>query len=83
MKNARRAAVIGAGFIGMEAAASLAARSIEVTVVAPEAVPFAKVLGSALGSLLQREHEQNGVAFRLGRTVSSIRLASVSSCSTL
>jgi NADPH-dependent 2,4-dienoyl-CoA reductase/sulfur reductase-like enzyme len=69
--------VIGAGFIGMEAAASLVARSIDVTVVAPETVPFERTLGSELGSLLQREHEEHGVTFRLGRTVGSIEADAV------
>jgi len=71
-KGARRAVVVGAGFIGMEAAASLVSRSVGVTVVAPEAIPFERTLGPEVGSLLQREHEKNGVTFRLGQTLSSI-----------
>ena len=63
-----RAVVVGASFIGMEAAASLRGRGLEVTVVAPENVPFERVLGSDLGALLKEEHEENGVSFRLGRT---------------
>jgi len=67
-----RVVVIGAGFIAMEAASSLAARGMKVTVVAPDAVPFERTLGQTLGELLQSEHERNGVDFRLGRSVACI-----------
>lgn len=64
--TARRAAVIGASFIGMETASSLAARGLSVTVVAPESVPFEHTLGAEIGALFQKLHEENGVRFRLG-----------------
>jgi len=62
-----RAVVIGASFIGLEAAASLRARGAAVTVVAPEAVPLARVLGDEVGAFVRRVHEGKDVAFRLGR----------------
>lgn len=65
--------VLGASFIGMEAAASLRARNLSVTVVAPEEVPFARVLGDELGAFLKRTHESNGVHFYLGHTAREIR----------
>ena len=71
-ETASRVVVIGASFIGMEVAASLRARELDVTVVAPEEVPFERVLGAEPGKLLLRAHEENGVAFRLGRTVDRI-----------
>jgi NADPH-dependent 2,4-dienoyl-CoA reductase/sulfur reductase-like enzyme/nitrite reductase/ring-hydroxylating ferredoxin subunit len=71
-KTAKRAVVIGASFIGLEAAASLRARGIEVTVVAPEERPLVKILGPELGDFLRGFHEENGVVFRLGRKPASI-----------
>lgn len=64
--------VIGASFIGLEVAAALRARDAEVTVVGPEAVPLARVLGDEVGAFVRRVHEKHGVAFRLGRKPASI-----------
>jgi NADPH-dependent 2,4-dienoyl-CoA reductase/sulfur reductase-like enzyme/nitrite reductase/ring-hydroxylating ferredoxin subunit len=71
--TARRAVIAGASFIAMEAASALGARGLEVTVVAPEAVPFARTLGAELGAFLRSLHESNGVRFQLGRTLREIR----------
>jgi NADPH-dependent 2,4-dienoyl-CoA reductase/sulfur reductase-like enzyme/nitrite reductase/ring-hydroxylating ferredoxin subunit len=59
--------IIGASFIGLEVAASLRARGAQVTVVGPEPVPLARVLGDDVGAFVRRVHEGKGVAFRLGR----------------
>jgi NADPH-dependent 2,4-dienoyl-CoA reductase/sulfur reductase-like enzyme/nitrite reductase/ring-hydroxylating ferredoxin subunit len=67
------AVVIGAGFIGLEVAASLRQREVTVTVVAPEAVPLVPIIGETLGRFVQDLHEQHGVEFRLGHTVSEVR----------
>ncbi|MGB3294113.1 MAG: FAD-dependent oxidoreductase, partial [Phormidesmis sp.] len=65
-QNAQRAVIIGAGFIGMEVAASLKQQGLDVTVVAPGEVPFEKVLGRSVGKMFQQVHEAKGVQFKLG-----------------
>jgi len=72
-ESAKKAVVIGASFIGMESAASLLNHDCEVTVVGPEKVPFARVFGEDIGSLLQRMHEEKGVQFKLGHSVEGLK----------
>src|SRR5690606_2160526 len=70
--GARRAVVIGASFIGLEAAASLIARGLSVSVVAPETTPLGKVLGDEVGAFLRGLHEQKGVRFHLQARLDSL-----------
>jgi NADPH-dependent 2,4-dienoyl-CoA reductase/sulfur reductase-like enzyme/nitrite reductase/ring-hydroxylating ferredoxin subunit len=71
-EKAKRAVVIGASFIGLEVAAALRARKLDVQVVGREAIPMEKVLGPEVGRFIRSLHEQHGVRFHLGCTPVSI-----------
>ena len=73
----KHAVVVGASFIGLEAAASLRARGMEVSVVGPESVPLERILGPELGNFVCALHEEHGVKFHLGRKPAAISADSV------
>jgi NADPH-dependent 2,4-dienoyl-CoA reductase/sulfur reductase-like enzyme/nitrite reductase/ring-hydroxylating ferredoxin subunit len=75
--KASHAVVVGASFIGLEAAAALSQRGVEIHVIAPEARPMERILGSALGDFLRQLHESHGVAFHLGHTVAAVEAGRV------
>lgn len=70
--TAKRAVIIGSSFIGLEVAASLRARDVDVHVVGREAIPMEPVLGPEVGAFIRSVHENHGVTFHLGTTASAI-----------
>jgi apoptosis-inducing factor 3 len=76
-QDAKQAVVIGASFIGLEVAASLRERKLEVAVVGKESLPLEKILGRELGKLIHETHKAHGVKFHLGRTPAVIQQRSV------
>jgi NADPH-dependent 2,4-dienoyl-CoA reductase/sulfur reductase-like enzyme/nitrite reductase/ring-hydroxylating ferredoxin subunit len=73
----KQAVVIGASFIGLEVAASLRARNIDVHVVGLETCPMEKILGAEVGNFIRKLHEEHGVTFHLGTTAASIDKRSI------
>lgn len=71
--SARRAVVVGAGFIGCEVAASLRKLGVEVALVEPQPTPLASVLGETIGALVTRLHQAEGVDVRCGVGVTEVR----------
>ena len=71
-KSTSRVVVIGSSFIGLEVAASLRQRGLDVTIVGIEEVPLARVLGHEVGAFIQSVHEAKGERFKLGRKTASI-----------
>jgi NADPH-dependent 2,4-dienoyl-CoA reductase/sulfur reductase-like enzyme len=71
--SARRAVVVGAGFIGCEVAASLRGLGVDIVMVEPQPEPLASVLGERIGALVARLHRAEGVDVRTGTGVAELR----------
>ncbi len=71
-QTVQRVVIIGASFIGLEVAAALRQRGLEVHVVASEKRPMEKTLGPELGDFIRQLHEKHGVTFHLGHMAKAI-----------
>lgn len=67
-----KVAVIGAGFIGAEVAATARGLGLDTTVVEMLATPLARVLGDTMGQVMADLHRENGVDLRLGVGVNGV-----------
>ncbi|OZC52467.1 FAD-dependent oxidoreductase [Rhodococcus sp. WWJCD1] len=67
-----RLAVVGAGFIGAEVAATGRKLGLEVTMIDPSPVPMSRILGAEMGQRFIDLHAAHGVDVRLGVGVETI-----------
>ncbi|MBP2329420.1 NADPH-dependent 2,4-dienoyl-CoA reductase/sulfur reductase-like enzyme [Kibdelosporangium banguiense] len=68
----RRLVVVGAGFLGVEAAAVARGLGCEVVLLEPAPVPLAHAVGEQVGHMLSQAHREHGVELRTGVTVSAV-----------
>ncbi|MFG2942955.1 NAD(P)/FAD-dependent oxidoreductase [Streptomyces sp. NPDC048282] len=68
----QRLVVVGAGFLGAEAAAVAWKLGARVTLLEPAPVPLAHAVGEAVGRVLSRAHRERGVDLRTGVGVSEV-----------
>ena len=72
LARATRVAIVGAGFIGLEVAASCRARGVDVTAIEALPIPLAPILGPTLGDMIAAMHRDHGVDLRTGVTVADV-----------
>ncbi len=72
LKEGTSLAVIGAGWIGLEVAASARQRGVDVTVVETAKVPLSSALGDEVGKVFAQLHRDHGVDLRLGTEVKEV-----------
>ncbi len=72
LKPGCRLAIIGAGFIGLELAATAKAAGADVTVIEAVPVPLARAIGTAMGQTVCRLHHDNGVDLRVGVALTKV-----------
>jgi 3-phenylpropionate/trans-cinnamate dioxygenase ferredoxin reductase component len=66
LDRARRIAIIGGGYIGLEVAAAMRMEGREVTVMEAEARVMKRVTGEGMSAFFEGIHRQRGVDIRLG-----------------
>lgn len=76
-RKARSAVILGSGFIGLETAAALRMRGLDVHVVSKDARPLEKVLGAELGDFIAGLHREHGVAFHMETSIKTIAAGAV------
>ena len=72
LMDAPRVAIVGAGFIGLEVAASCRARGLPVTVIESLPVPLSPILGPTFGDMVAAMHRDHGVDLRTGVAVTDV-----------
>jgi NADPH-dependent 2,4-dienoyl-CoA reductase/sulfur reductase-like enzyme len=72
LADAQSVVIVGGGFIGLEVASVARKLGKEVTVVEPLQAPLVHILGPIFSAALQAKHENEGVRFVLGQTVSEL-----------
>jgi 3-phenylpropionate/trans-cinnamate dioxygenase ferredoxin reductase subunit len=73
IRSASRVAIIGAGWIGSEVAASAREMGADVVLIDRGSVPLQRVLGPQLGAVFAQLHAEHGVQLRPGATVAELR----------
>lgn len=73
LASAQRVAIVGAGFIGLEVAASCRARGLDVTVIETLPIPLSPIVGAPLGELVAALHRDHGVTLHTGCSVNEVQ----------
>ncbi len=69
MRAADAVVVVGAGFLGLEAAAVAAARGAQVDVVETTLLPMGRAVSAVVSEAFTRQHQRQGIRFHLGAGV--------------
>ncbi|WP_030326508.1 NAD(P)/FAD-dependent oxidoreductase [Streptomyces sp. NRRL B-3229] len=72
LEPGRRLVVVGAGFLGAEAASVARSRGCDVVLLEPAPVPLAHAVGEQVGEVLAQSHRDHGVTLRCGVTVTQV-----------
>ena len=70
-KSAKKAVLVGAGYLNMEVASGLAKRGVDVTVIQRADRPWSRLASKDLGEFLRRQYEAAGIRFRFGDEVAA------------